>query len=720
MDSRTATRKLGPPNPGGPVVALVGNPNCGKTTFFNALTGERRETGNWPGVTVQSATARAGGRAGGAMVVDLPGAYDLVGYSEDEEVTRDFLLAGSADAVLNVVDATNLERNLYLTIRLLEAKLPVVVALNLADAARARGLRLEPDALARGLGVPVLETVAVAGEGIHEALAAAVNLAARSVARRASQDPVRAREEDFRVDYGPDIEKMLAATSDGLTAAEGCPRPVEPRSRSTEVRTGSGPDARWLAIRRLESDGYLPLMAARRFELAAGLAGESVRAVHRGAAATPAAATTLSASTTPNAATTPGAAAPADAVTPPTAAEAASWSDRLDRVATHRFLGVGILLAVMGALFKFTFTLGTPLTGLVSQGLAVAGRLIGSLLTSAGVAEAVRSFVVDGLLAGVGSVAVFFPLVFILFFALAVLEESGYMSRAACVSDRFMHALGLGGKAFIPLVLGFGCNVPAILATRTLDSRRDRLVTILVSPLMSCSGRLPVYTLFAGAFFGARQGVVVFGVYLLGAVMALAMAKLLTARFLPGDGADFVLELPPYRWPPARAVLRQAWWRSWTFIRKAGTIIAAGVVVMWALGSLPGGVAYASRDSLLGRLGLAAAEVLRPAGLGNWETGTSLVFGLAAKEFVVAALGLVHGAGDQALPALLRTHFTPLTALAFMVMALFYSPCLATVAAIRKETASWRWPAFAFGYNLLLGLAAATLVYQVGRLLGAG
>ena len=647
MGSFFALTKLVSPNPTVRIVALVGNPNSGKTTIFNALTGERRDTGNRPGVTVECVEGKALARRAPAprvaaasalparglgreprdeiIVVDLPAAYDFDGYSEDEAVARDYLLSGRAGAVLNVVDAMNLERNLYLTIRLLEAGLPLVVALNRIDQARALGLSPDSEALSLGLGgVPVVQTVALTGEGLEEALAAAAGLA------DGQAGPA------FRVDYGSE----------------------------------------------LEAEGHLPAMAAKRFELAARLA--------RGCLG-------------PARSTVPG---------------RRRATDLVDRVVTHRYGGVAILLAVMWAVFKFTFSVGTPLITLVSRLLSVAGRLVESLAETAGAPDLVRSFVVDGLMAGMGSVLVFLPLVFSLFLALAVLEETGYMARASCVSDRFMRALGLGGKAFIPLVLGFGCNVPAILAARTLENRRDRLATILVSPFMSCSGRLPVYTLFAGAFFGARQGLVVFSVYLLGVVMAAAMAKLVTARVMPGESADFLMELPSYRWPSWRGVLRQAWGQAWMFIRKAGTIIAAGVVVMWVLGSLPWGVAYASRDSLLGRLGAAVAVVLRPAGLGNWETGAALVFGFVAKEFVVAALGLVHGAGAQALPALLAAHFTPLTALSFMVLVLLYSPCLATVAAIRKETGSWKWPALAAGYSLVLGLGMATAVYQVGRVLG--
>jgi len=662
MERFFAAEKLVAPNPSArssvaPTIALVGSPNSGKTTIYNALTGQWRDTGNRPGVTVECVEGRlrrrwteaAGVSARDLVLVDLPGAYDLEGYTEDEAVTRDFLLSGRASAVLNVVDAANLERSLYLTVGLLEAGLPVVVALNQVDQARAQGLRPDPEALSRALGgVPVVATVGLTGEGLDRALEAAARLAvqARSGSAGGRAGPV------FRVDYGPEL----------ATAA---------------------PEARRLG------------MAARRFELAAQLA----RACLGGGAA--------------------GEVAPAAAAATAAAPAAVhSATDVIDRVVTHRYAGVAVLLGVMAAVFKFTFAVGTPLTDLVSELLASVGRITASVLEAAGLPGVLRSFLVDGLLAGVGSVLVFVPLVFSLFFALAVLEETGYLARASCVTDRFMRALGLGGKAFIPLVLGFGCNVPAILAARTLENRRDRLVTILVTPFMSCSGRLPLYTLFAGAFFGARQGLVVFGVYLLGVLMAVLMARLVTARLLPGESPDLIVELPAYRWPSWRNVLRGAWWRTLQFIRKAGTIIAAGVAVMWVLASLPWGVTYAGRESLLGRLGSVVAVALRPAGLGDWETGAALVFGFAAKEFAVAALGLVHGAGEKALPALLAAHFTPLTALSFLVLTLLYTPCLATVAVIRKETGSWKWPALAVGASLLLGLTTAAAVYQVGRALG--
>ncbi|RJQ08823.1 MAG: ferrous iron transport protein B [Bacillota bacterium] len=685
----------------GRVVALAGNPNSGKTSLFNALTGANQVVGNWPGVTVERKEGRSRKWGISATVVDLPGTYDLTGQSADEAVARDYILSGEADVIVNVVDGANLERHLYLSLRLLEMGTPLVVALNMMDEARGKGMRINTGALSRRLGVPVVETVATRGQGVGDLLRAAMGLAGEGV--------LAAGQGNLKVDYGPAAEREIAGLAKSIDAARAEERGREPGGTSLQRAP-----ARWLAAQLLEGDASvtrfvetLPEGPAIQAAAAAGAArleselGEDVAAhtVRRRFEV---------------------ARELAEAVVFRVAAPVAgtSVSDRVDRFVTHPLLGAGLLLGVMWAVFKFTFTAGAPLTGLAAGLVAALGSAFGRALGALDPGGFLASFVVDGLVAGVGSVIVFVPPVFLLFFALSVLEESGYMARAACVTDGFMRSLGLQGKAFIPLVLGFGCNVPAILAARTLESPRDRLTTILISPLMSCSARLPVYTLFAGAFFGARQGLVVFSLYLLGVIMAVVMARLLTRRLLPGESSDFVLELPPYRLPSLTRAARQMWFRGSAFIRKAGTMIALGVVVMWGLSSLPWGVDYAGADSLLGRLGSVLAPLLEPAGFGRWQAAAALIFGVLAKEFVVAAMGLVYGAGEQALPALLALHFTPLAATAFMVMALLYVPCVATVAAIRRESGSWRWAVFAVGYSLLLGWGMAVVVYQVGRLLG--
>jgi ferrous iron transport protein B len=317
-------------------------------------------------------------------------------------------------------------------------------------------------------------------------------------------------------------------------------------------------------------------------------------------------------------------------------------------------------------------------------------------------------------------VLVFVPNIFLLFLGIAVLEDCGYMARAAFIMDRLMHKLGLHGRSFVPMLLGFGCNVPAIMATRTLESRRDRMITILVNPLMSCSARLPVYVLFVGVFFAAHQGLVIWSLYLLGVFLAIVMAKLFGRFLFPGETAHFVMELPPYRLPTLRGITTHMWERGWLFLKRAGGIIFAIVVLLWGLSNLPPGVEYAGKDSLVGIIGSAVAPVLAPAGFGEWEAAVALIFGFLAKEVVVGTMGVLYGTGEEGLAAVLGNTFTPLSAYAFMVMTLIYIPCMATIAVIKRETNSWRWTGFAVGYSLVLGWVAAVIVYQVGRLFGLG
>jgi ferrous iron transport protein B len=374
----------------------------------------------------------------------------------------------------------------------------------------------------------------------------------------------------------------------------------------------------------------------------------------------------------------------------------------------------------MWAMFQFTFTLGEPLIGWTEALFAWFSEAIGTLLAVLGAGELLTSLVKDGIITGVGSVLVFIPPIFLLFFAISLLEDSGYMARAAYIVDRFMHSLGLHGKSFIPLLIGFGCNTPAIMATRTLENKSDRMITILINPLMSCAARLPVYVLFAGAFFGANQGMIIFSLYILGIVLAILMGVLFKRFLFKGETSHFVMELPPYRIPTLKSTLIHMWERGSAFIRKAGTIILAVVILVWVLASLPAGVEYASQESILGRIGSFVAPVFNPAGFGTWEAAAALIFGILAKEVVVGTLAVVYGIGEAGLSSVIAQYWTPLSAYAFMVMTLIYVPCVASIAAIKRETNSWGWMFFAVGYSLILGWLVAVLIYQIGKLLGLG
>ncbi|MBC7343609.1 MAG: ferrous iron transport protein B [Clostridia bacterium] len=670
------------------VVALAGNPNSGKTSLFNDLTGARQRVGNWPGVTVEKKEGRMVHDGTTIRVVDLPGTYSLGAYSEDEVIARNFILGGESDVVINVVDATNLERNLYLTVQLLEMGANVVVALNMSDEARARNIEIDVRRLSEFLGVPVIPTVATRNQGITELLAQAL-AAARNPSRKV-----------IRVDYGREVEEELGKLEKIVASHPGLSKRYSPRWLATKLlehdvrllENLKHADIEELLCQADKSVKHLTevigedaesIITDRRYGFISGLTRETVKRRQ-------------------------------------TAEERFTISDKIDKVVTNRYLGIPIFLAAMWAMFQFTFKLGDPMIGWVEAIFEWIGGALAGALEAEGAPRFIISLVSDGIVGGLGSVLVFIPPIFLLFFAISVLEDSGYMARAAYVMDRLMHALGLHGKSFIPLLIGFGCNVPGIMATRTLENKRDRLITILITPLMSCTARLPVYVLFAGAFFSARQGFVIFSLYILGIVLAIVVGKLLKTFVFKGEPSAFVMELPPYRVPTLKGILIHMWERGSAFIRKAGSVILGVVLLVWVLSNLPPGVEYASRESLIGRLGTLVAPIFKPAGFGTWEAAASLFFGILAKEVVVGTLGALYGVEEAGLGDAIRQHWTPLSAYAFMVMTLIYIPCVATIAAIRRETNSWGWTGFAIGYSLVLGWVMATLVFQVGRLLGLG
>ena len=597
------------------VVAIAGNPNAGKTALFNAITGSRQHVGNWPGVTVEKKEGRVNHKGSFLHIVDLPGAYSLSSQAIDETIARDYLTTQDPDAVINVVDATNLERNLYLTLQLLELQVPLVVPLNMFDEAQALGFDIDLEALSKMLGVPVVPTVAITGQGVQELLDAATEVARQK---------------------RPTGRK---ATSNGLIKAD---------------------DA----------------ATARRYDKAADITKAVVKR-------------------TPD-------------------STKLTRSQRIDSILLHPWLGFPIFFGVIFLVFQFTFTLSEPLAELMILALDSLAEWVGSILPE-GILSA---FLIDAVLGGLGAVLEFVPPIFLLFFAISLLEDIGYMARAALISDGFMKKAGLHGQAFIPMILGFGCNVTGILAARGLEDQRDRLISILVNPLISCSARLPVYVLFATTFFSQRRGLVVFSLYALGVVLALIVAKILSLILKPDGTSAFVMELPPYRMPKVSVVFLQTWERGREFLQKAGTIILLGVIVVWAMSSLPYGVEPGSPDSLLARIGRVIAPILKPAGFGTWQAATALLFGVVAKEMVVGTLGVLYGAGEGTLASAIQTHWTPLTAYAFLVMTLIYIPCIATIGAIRQETGSRTWTAIAVGYLLLLGWIMAVGVYQIGSLLG--
>jgi ferrous iron transport protein B len=666
-------------------IALAGNPNCGKTTIFNNLTGSRQHVGNWPGVTVEKKEGSFEYDGYHVNVVDLPGTYSLGAYSLDEIVTRDFILSGDADVVVNVIDASNLERNLYLTTQLVEMGANVVIALNMFDEAEKK-YNLDVETLASLLGIPVVKTVGHINKGTKELIETSIGIAHTCTTC------------DLNLRYGNEIEPHLEEITGELDRFKGLnnlrPRWValklleeDERIREFTDRDSKGTELLEKAnsaiehIRRIVGDDPEVIIADYRYGFIAGLVKEAVRP--RG----------------------------------PSKARL-TVSDRIDKVLTNRIIGIPIFVVLAWAIFQLTFTLADPLVRGLEFFLEWLRTNVALILTSAGIPHIIRSFLVNGALGGVGSVLVFVPNIFLLFLGISIIEDTGYMARVAFLMDKLMHKLGLHGRSFIPMILGFGCNVPAIMATRTLEARRDRMITILVNPLMSCSARLPVYVLFAGAFFTAHQGFVIWSLYFLGIFLAIIIAKLFGSTLFRGETAHFVMELPPYRMPTARGTLIHMWERGRLFLRRAGGVIFGIVVVLWGLSNLPPGVEYAGEKSFIGYLGKAVAPVFGPAGFGEWQSAVALIFGFLAKEVVIGTLGVLYGVGEEGLKTAVQQHFTPLSAYAFMVMTLIYTPCMATVAVIKRETGSWGWTFFAIAYSLILGWLTAVIVYQGGSLLG--
>lgn len=648
------------------ILALAGNPNCGKTTLFNALTGANARTGNFPGVTVTRSAGVCRARPD-VSLVDLPGVYALRPFSDEERVTRAYLLGGKADAIISIADATCPARSLYLTLQLLELGVPVVLALNVMDALRAGGGAVDTAGLARALGIPVVPVSAALGEGLDTLLDAAVRAAQgappdpwRALAPGAVQGCVRTlarvlADEAHRAGLPP----VFAATQ-WLDGTHGDPTPEAARAvahmeRETGLTRGEAlPTARFAQVDRL----------TRFFTLPQTLPG------HRRSA-------------------------------------------RIDRVLTGRYTAYPAMAALLGGVVYLTFhVIGPCLSRLLAHAIAWLADAADGALLALDAKPLLRALVREGVFAGVGSVAAFLPVILTLFFFLSLLEDTGYLARVAFVTDCPLRRLGLSGQSAVPLLLGFGCSVPAVLAARTLPARRDRVLTILLTPWMSCSAKAPVYAAFAAAFFPQRSALAFAALYALGIGAAMGAAKLLCCTALRGEAAPFVMELPDYHWPDARSVLRRMWARTKEFLARAFTVILAASIGVWVLRTFTPAwrVAACADESLLAAAGRAIAPVFAPLGFGDWRAATALVTGLLAKETVLSTLGVLLG-GE--LTAALPQVFSPEAAASFLVFTALYAPCVAAQAAMRQELGS-RLAAFAAaaGYCAAAWCAAA-VVYRI-------
>ena len=675
-------------------VALVGNPNCGKTSLFNIASGAHEHVGNYSGVTVDAKEGHFHFKDYDITLVDLPGTYSLSAYSPEELYVRKNLLESMPDVVVNVVDASNIERNLYLTTQLIDMNLRVVMALNMYDELQHKGDKLDTKQLGQLLGMPVCPTVSRDGQGIPELFDTVIKVYEQHDERLARH---------IHINHGREIEKAI--------------RSVQPYIAHNEDLKAHF-STRYLTIKYLENDKDVENLLSdvpNIHDIANARADEQQRIADLMG-------TTLeSAVVDAKYAFVQGARAETyeqyHAERP-----RRTLTDRIDAIVTNRWLAFPIFILLLWFIFWATFTIGQYPMDWIDALVGWVGDKVGGLMADGWL----KDLLVDGVIAGVGSVLVFLPNILILYFFISLLEDSGYMARAAFIVDKLMHRIGLHGKSFIPMVMGFGCNVPAIMATRSIESRKSRLVTIAIIPFMSCAGRLPIFVLFAGAFFPQHPATALLGIYLLGVVLALVSAVVI-GKFVKDDDLPFVMELPPYRVPTAKAIGRHTWEKGRQYLEKMATTILIFSIAIWFLGYFPrhedASAAYQQEHSYIGMLGKAVEPAMEPLGF-NWKMDVGLLTGIGAKELVISSLGVMYAQEevsadehDTQLQAALKASIPTAAALAYMIFVLLYFPCIATFVAIKNETGRWRWAFLICLYTILVAWLMAFAAYRIGLLL---
>ena len=691
-------------------VALVGNPNCGKTSLFNFASGAHGHVGNYSGVTVDATEAHASFFGYDFNLTDLPGTYSLSCYSPEELYVREHLTERMPDVVINVIDASNLERNLYLTTQLVDMNLRMVCALNMYDEFERRGDHVNIDTLSTLFGMPMIPTSFRSGMGVKELFRAVIQV----------YEGKSRQSRHLHINYGHEIELGIGHIQQYL-------KPDEHIAQHYSTR--------YLAIKLLEHDSHVldylghHLAGEQRMKDFQKLMNERDTASAR-----------VKQETGDDSETAimdakygfiNGALTEAEYRTG-TKEDTYRVTHLIDSVLSNRWLGFPIFFLILFLMFQTTFVLGQYPMDWIEEGVGWLGELIGSSMPDG----PLRSMLVDGVIGGVGSVIVFLPQILILYFFISFMEDSGYMSRAAFIMDKLMHKMGLHGKSFIPLVMGFGCNVPAIMATRTIESRRSRLVTMLILPFMSCSARLPIYIMITGTFFSlAWRSWVMIALYAIGIMTAVVVSKLFSSFLVKGEDTPFVMELPPYRWPTPKAIVRHTWEKGKEYLKKMGGIILVASVIVWALGYFPHNDALSGPEqqeqSYIGRMGKTIEPLFMPQGF-NWKLDVSLIAGVGAKEIVASTIGVLYSDDDsfadddsfsedtekytRLRQQMLSEGITPLTAFCYLLFVLIYFPCIATIVAIKNETGSWRWAAFAAGYTTLLAWVVSALVSQIGSL----
>ena len=660
-------------------VALVGNPNCGKTSLFNYASGAHAHVGNYSGVTVDATEAEAQFFGYDFSLTDLPGTYSLTCYSPEELYVRKHLTEQTPDVVINVIDASNLERNLYLTTQLVDMNIRMVCALNMYDEFERRGDHVDLKTLSTLFGMPMVPTSFKTGMGVRELFKAVIQV----------YENTQGTSRHIHINYGHEIEGGISGIQKYLKADEHI------RQRYS---------TRYLAIKLLEGDTSAAAYIKQHFdeehrpEDYAALQQACQRASNR-----------VKEETNNDAETAimdakygfiNGALTEAGYQTG-TKENIYRTTHLIDNVLSNKYVGFPIFFLILFVMFQTTFALGQYPMDWIEAGVEWLGEWIGSTMSDG----PLRSMLVDGVIGGVGSVIVFLPQILILYFFISMMEDSGYMARAAFIMDRLMHKMGLHGKSFIPLVMGFGCNVPAVMATRTVESRRSRLITMLVLPFMSCSARLPIYIMVTGMFFAEKyQSLVMISLYAVGILMSVIVSNVLSRFVLKGEDTPFVMELPPYRWPTAKAIGRHTWEKGKEYLKKMGGVILVASIIVWALGYFGTmGVAPSLAESFIGRMGQAIEPLFALQGF-NWQLDVSLLAGVGAKEIVASTIGVIGGLDT----------ITPLAAYAYLLFVLLYFPCIATLVAIKHETGRWRWAVIAGLYTTCVAWIVSALVYQVG------
>ena len=667
--------------------ALVGNQNCGKTTLFNQLTGSNQHVGNFPGVTVSSKTGAIRGLKN-CMAVDLPGIYSLRPYSGEEIVTRDFIINEKPEGIINIVDAMNIERNLYLTLQILEMRVPTVIALNMMDEVRANGGTVDIKKLSEELGVPVVPISAAKNEGIDELV---------SVAYETAKNKIYPKRVDF-CEQGP-VHRCIHAVTH-LIEDHAETAGVAARFAATKTVEGDKDIVSRLEINENEREmiehSVIEMETESGTDRNAALAAMRYEFIEK---------------------------VVAEAVKKPEESKEHKRSEKIDKILTNKYLAIPIFIAGMLLVFFLTFeVIGKILSDLLAMGIDALSGLVARGLDAWGVNAVVKSLIIDGVFAGVGSVLSFLPLIVVLFFFLSVLEGTGYMARVAFVMDKLLRKIGLSGRSFVPMLIGFGCSVPAVMATRTLSSERDRKMTVLLTPYMSCSAKIPIYTVFTAAFFPKYRALVMLGLYVFGMVIGVLVALAFKRTKFKGNPVPFVMELPNYRFPSAKSVGLLMWDKAKDFLVRAFTVIFLATLVIWFFQTFDYklNVAAASGEqSLLELVGRLIAPIFEPLGFGDWRASTALIAGFTAKESVVSTLGVLLGVGSGDLTDVLGTMFTPLTAISFLTFVLLYTPCVAAIAAIKREFNSGWAAALVALMQCVVAYAAAFAVYTVGSLITA-